>query len=133
MIKKIEDKILLASFLKAMYNELQPDSAKDFQPYVDMAEKYLANDYCFTDNKHRGMFIMKDESVPALPTRLWNGVAVYIKPEYRKSRLLKEFYAYMFDNFKGTIMGYTEVNSEHNKVLLKRHNLLGYVYEMNRS
>jgi len=133
MIKKLTDKLLLATMLKEMYTELQPEASDNFSLYLELAENYLVNAYCFTDEANRGMFIMRDESVSVLPNKLWNGVAVYIKPEYRKTKLLKEFYTYMFKRFEGTIMGYTEVNSEHNKVLLKRHKLLGYVYEINRS
>lgn len=131
-VAKLSNVDLIADMLRAMYLELDPvDTIDDWELF-----RSLASNYIYTANvvfDHRGFFIMKEETPIVKRTPLWNGVAVYIKPEFRKTKALKEYYTYMFENFKGSIMGFTEVNSEHNKVLLKRHKLLGYVYELHRS
>lgn len=123
----------LSNMLFAMYNEIQPEIAsKDTGKYLELAKKHLKEDFVYIDEKNRGFFIMRDVSSPVLNRILYDGVSVYIKPEFRKSKLLKEMYDYMFESFDGVIVGYTDINSEHNDVLLKRHKLLGYVYELNR-
>jgi len=125
------DKVKFSILLKAMYFELDSSAYKeDITSWLALASMHLERDIVILD--HRGFFIMREETLPINKERIWNGVSVYIKPEFRKSKALKEYYKYMFDNFNGTILGFTEVNSEHNKVLLKRHKLLGYVYGLNR-
>jgi hypothetical protein len=64
--------------------------------------------------------------------RIYNGIRVYIKPKYRKGRLLKQFYDIMFETFDGEIWGMTEAHSEHIKVLDKRHTLVAKVYKLER-
>lgn len=128
----LDDTKIVAQYLYDMYMEVDPVDTKDnFDLFLNLATDYIIKDFVIFDN--RGFFIMKDETPIVKKTKIWNGVAVYIKPKFRKGKTLKEFYTFMFINFKGSIMGYTEANSEHNKVLLKRHKLLGYVYEMYRS
>ena len=128
---KLSDVDIIAEYLRSMYLELDPeDTIDDWELFKSLASNYIYSSYVFWDS--RGFFIVKEETPIVKRTTLWNGVAVYIKPEFRKSKALKEYYSFMFANFEGTIMGFTEVNSEHNKVLLKRHKLLGYVYGLNR-
>lgn len=128
---KLSDVTLIAEYLRSMYLELDPeDTIDDRELFRLLASSYILDCHVIFDQ--RGCFIMKDETPRVKRTTLWNGVAVYIKPEFRKSSALREYYDFMFANFEGTIMGFTEVNSEHNKVLLKRHKLLGYVYGLNR-
>lgn len=125
---------IVAQLLFDMYQEVQPTLAsKEISLYFSLARKYILNNDVWLDENSNGLFIMKNESIDVLNQKLWNGVAVYIKPSHRKTKLLKSFYDFMFENYDGTIMGFTDVNSEHNKVLMKRHKLLGYVYELNRS
>jgi len=124
----------LSKMLYKMYHEVNPTQAKKDTPlYLSLAEKHIENDDVWVDEDFKGFFIMRDETNEVIDQRLWNGVSVYIEPEYRKTKLLKTFYDLMFEKYDGVIMGYTDVNSEHNKVLLKRHQLLGYVYVLNRS
>jgi len=129
----LEDIGIITDMLYSMYQEVNPDLAvKNKEPYQSLANKHLATDDVWLDEEKKGMFIMRDESLDVLNIKIWNGVSVYIKPEFRKTNVLKRFYDFMFDNYEGTIMGYTDVNSEHNMVLKKRHKLLGRVYELNR-
>jgi len=128
----INDVEVIAEYLRSMYLELDKnDTINDILLFKGLAFDHIVKDIVIFDN--RGLFILKDETPVVKKTKIWNGVAVYIKPEYRHTRALKEYYDYMFNLVDGTIMGYTEVNSSHNKVLLKRHELLGYVYKMKRS
>lgn len=127
----ITDINYVADLLLSMYMEVDPkDTKDDFKLFQQLASDYIYK--CNVIIDERGFFIMKDETPCVKKTTIWNGVAVYIKPEFRHTSALQDYYRYMFANFKGTIMGFTEVNSEHNKVLLKRHKLLGYVYVLNR-
>jgi len=131
-VAKLSNVDAIADMLRAMYLELDPeDTIDDWELFRSLASDYIYTATVIFDQ--RGCFIMKEETTIVKRTTLWNGVAVYIKPEFRKTKALKEYYEYMFKNFKGSIMGFTEINSEHNKVLLKRHKLLGYVYELHKS
>lgn len=115
-----------------MYIEIDEDNiVEDRNKFLELARTHILKDIVMFDD--RGLFILKDESSIVLKTKLWNGVAVYILPKYRHTKALKEYYSTMFSLVEGDIMGFTEANSTHNKVLLKRHNLLGYVYLLNRS
>lgn len=122
----------VAELLRAMYIEVSPtDTIDNLELFKQLALSYLEKAFIIIDE--RGFFIVQDETPIVKKTKIWNGVAVYIKPEFRKTTALRDFYNFMFNTFAGTIMGFTEANSEHNKVLLKRHKLLGYVYELYRS
>jgi len=121
----------LSQMLLNMYNDVSPEIAsKDIKEYVKLSKKHLEKDDVWIDE--RGFFIMRDETLNVLDIEIWNGVSVYVKPEYRNTKALKDFYEVMFKNYNGAIMGYTEKSSKHNAVLLKRHNLMGYVYALNR-
>ena len=125
------DSYTLALLLKDMYFELDSDSyVEDLNLWLDLANLHIKKDTVLIDS--RGFFILRDETLPVHKEKVWNGVAVYVKPEFRNSKALKDYYKFMFSNFKGTILGFTEINSLHNKVLLKRHKLVGYVYVLNR-
>lgn len=122
----------ITEMLYAMYQEVSPEIVTtDIDEFEQLALNHILNDYVYFDN--RGFFIVKDETLPIHNKKFWNGVSVYVKPEFRASKALKDYYDVLFNTFEGTIMGFTEVNSLHNKVLMKRHRLLGYVYELNRS
>ena len=123
----------ISKMLFLMYNEVQPEKAsQDLDKYTTLANKHIMKDFVFIDEENRGFFIMRDISSPVLDEKLYDGVSVYIKPEFRKTRLLKDMYEFMFKNFDGDIIGYTDINSEHNKVLTKRHQALGILYKLNR-
>lgn len=128
----IDDVTTLSLMLFKMYSEVSPtEYSNSIASYEELAKLHLTNDIVIID--HRGFFIMRNETLPVNKEPIWNGVSVYIKEEYRNTRALKDYYKYMFENFKGRIFGFTDVNSLHNKVLLKRNRLLGFVYEINRS
>jgi hypothetical protein len=123
----------ISEMLYSMYNEVQPELAsQNIKKYETLAKEHLMNDFAFIDDNNRSLLIMRDVSIPVLDQKMYDGVSVYIKPEFRKTKLLKQMYSFMFKNFKGTIVGYTDINSEHNEVLVKRHKLLGFFYEINR-
>lgn len=127
----LKDIDFVSDMLFQMYNEVISElMSDDIQKYKELATIYIKENDVWIDN--RGIFVIRDETNPVLKVKMWNGVAVYIKKEYRKTKALKDFYEVMFNNYDGIIMGYTEAKSEHNKVLMKRHKLLGYVYEMER-
>ena len=134
---KDSDESVLADMLQDMTMELWPENASpDFIQYEREIRKHLWNprDYVFIDNENKGFFIVRDETEAITPNRkIYNGLRVYIKPEYRKTRLLKDFYDYLFKVFpNGEIWGITEYHSEHNKVLLKRHEPVAIVYKLKR-
>lgn len=123
----------LSKMLYEMYNEVQPLKAtKDIKKYEKLLQEHLENDLVFIDSKNRGFFIMRDISIPVIDEVMWEGVSVYIKPEFRKTKLLSKMYKYMFKNFIGDIIGFTDYNSNHNEILQKRHDILGIVYILNR-
>ena len=133
-IATISDIKEISEMLYGMYNEVQPELAsKDLTKYYELAEFHLEKDFVYIDEENRSVLIMRDITSPVVNKKIYDGVSVYIKPSFRKSKLLSQMYKFMFENFDGTIIGYTEFSSEHNDVLIKRHKLMGYVYELNRS
>ena len=126
----------LATMLQELYTELTPDHAtKDEHVYRVCIAEHL-NSYRDTVYIHEhGFFIVRDETESMAPTlRRYNGIRVYIKPEHRHSSLLAKFYKRLFKDFPdGDILGITEINSEHIKVLDKRHDLIAKVYKLKRS
>lgn len=123
----------ISKMLYFMYNEVQPELAsQDMKKYEILAKEHLKHDFVFIEDSNKSLLIMRDVSISVLDQKMYDGVSVYIKPKYRKTKLLKQMYSFMFKNFKGTIVGYTDINSEHNNVLVKRHKLLGFFYEINR-
>ena len=133
----IKDKHTLAQMLRAMYIELFPaDAEQELEPYISTIQAHIdaENDYVYVDDKYRGFFIVRDETEAIAPTlRRWNGIRVYIHPNYRKSPLLAAFYAHLFESHTdGDILGVTEIGSEHIKVMNKRHELIAQVYKLNR-
>ena len=128
----ISDVHKLANMLKAMYQEISPLASNEDKKYEQLAEKHIKEDYVYLlDDK--AFYIVKDVSVPVIDRKMWDGVSVYIKPEYRKGRALSSMYKHMFKTFDGDIIGMVEPNSEHLPVVAKRHTLVGYLYKMNRS
>jgi len=129
----IKDTDVVSKMLYNMYNEVQPKLAShDIKKYISLFKEHLKNDFVYIDKQNRGFFIVRDVTSPVIKRKMYDGVSVYIKPEYRKTRVLKDMYDFMFKTFDGTIIGYTDINSEHNKVLQKRHETLGFIYKLNR-
>ena len=125
----------LASMLKALYTEMMPDHATtDEMVYRQAIMEHLTDERDTVYVSEHGFFIIRDETEPMAPTvRRYNGIRVYIQPEHRHSSLLARFYKRLFNDFPdGEILGMTEINSEHIKVLDKRHDLIAKVYRLNR-
>ena len=133
MIRKAtqKDLTLVAKLLKAMYTELKASEELYLDKFEELAQHHLANDDVWL-YKTYALYIMRDETPCVYKVKQWNGVSVYILPERRKGTILARLYKHMFNHYKGVIMGFTEVASPHNEVLLKRHELLGHVYKMRR-
>lgn len=131
-IATINDIEIIATYLRAMYLEVdEADTLDDLDLFRELATQYISSTIVMFNNM--GFFILKDETPIVKKTKIWNGVAVYIKPEFRHTKCLQNFYITMFTLVEGDILGFTHKDSRHNKVLLKRHTLLGYVYKMERN
>lgn len=126
---------IVASMLYAMYHEIRPeDCSTDPADYQRVAESYILEYDVYIEAEGKGIFVMRNENDPLTPKVIqWFGLVVYIKPEYRHGRLLKTFYDYLFANYEGTILGLTESNSQHIKVLDKRHTCIAKLYRLDRS
>lgn len=127
----------LSLMLQELYIELMPEHAtSDIEVYVNTITDHLIDDrdtvYIEED---KGFFIVRNETEPMTPTlHRYNGIRVYIKPQHRHSRLLANFYKRLFKDYpNGDILGSTEINSPHIKVLDKRHSCIAKVYKLKRS
>jgi len=124
----------LSLMLKDMAKELWGDLASDDERvYIDTILEHFNNpkDTIYIE-RGKGFYIVKDETEPITPKRkILNGIRVYVKPEFRKTKVLKNFYDELFNNYPDyEIWGITEWHSEHNKVLLKRHTPVAIVYKL---
>ena len=129
---------MIAKMMRAMYLEVQPThSVYNILPYINEVRKCFRDpkQTIYVDEEYRGFFIVVDETEAMTPTLpIFNGTRVYITSEHRQSRLLAQFYDRLFTDFnEGIIIGVTDINSKHIKVLDKRHSLIAKVYELNRS
>jgi len=140
MVRLINDKEIpiVSNMLKDMSKELWSDLASDnyllYERYI-RSILFTNKTRIYVDDLYRGFFIVRDETVEYIPNRkIVNGQAVYIKPEHRYKNILNEFYDKLFEDYKDyEIWGLTEYDSEHNKVLLKRHIPVAIVYKLQRS
>ena len=135
---KIADKddiLYIAVMMMALYKEIQPSHySKNIDVYISQVVKHMSMPSDTVYVAKGGFFIVRDETEPMAPTlRRYNGIRVYIDPDHRKGSLLARFYDRLFTDFPdGEILGITEINSEHIKVLDKRHTLIAKVYRLNR-
>jgi len=83
----------------------------------------------------RGFIVMSNISSPLLvdQPKQWLGEIVYIKPKFRKTRALSDYYSYMFDNFEGEILGMVEVGTDHMPVVAKRGREIGRLFTFNKN
>jgi len=126
----------LAEMIHALYAELDPLHVSGTpRVFIDEAVRCLEDPKQFVHITDKGFFIVVDETEAMTPTKLvYNGTRVYVKPEFRNGRVLKEFYDIMFDKFpNGTIVGVTDINSKHIAVLEKRHTRIANVYKLERN
>lgn len=131
----IKDLVHISEMMIDLYKELMPDHySKDIKVYMTAVLEHLQNKKDTVYVADHGFFIVRDETEPMAPTmKRFNGIRVYIQPEHRHTSLLARFYDRLFKDFpEGHIMGITEINSEHIKVLDKRHELVAKVYRLNR-
>lgn len=134
-IAKLQDLDSVAIMLKALYVEMMPTyCSTDIEVYRLEVLKHLINPLDTVYVSEHGFYIVRDETEPMAPTlHRYNGIRVYIEPEHRKSNLLARFYKRLFEDYpNGDILGMTEIDSEHIKVLDKRHTLIAKVYKLNR-
>jgi len=119
-----------------MTKELFPDYAVDeLSIYMEeLIRQYDAGDTIFVDSEYRGFFIVHDDSSQVTPTmKRYTGTYVYIRPEYRHTKVLSDFYNKLFEFYPyGDILGSTEICSAHIDVLDKRHKHIMNVYSLNR-
>lgn len=131
-VQTIDQVSVAARLLRDMYIELHGDDCStdilDYRRYIHNYEHvYIGdNDEC--------LLLLKDITPKLLPitTKLWDGEAVYIIPEKRRSRTLAMMYKFMFDNFEGEVVGMVHPDSLHNEVVAKRGNYVGTVYSFNK-
>jgi len=134
IISNKDDKkvLLIASLLFNMYNEVDiNNSSKNIEDYKNLALSHIDKDFVFLYS-NKALFIMRDVTSPVINKKLWDGVSVYIKPEYRNTKILSKLYKYMFANFEGTIIGFVNAGSNHEEIVKKRNKKLGCIYELNR-
>ena len=139
MVRKAQERDLdrLAHMLRDMMKELYGEAAsEDIADYRAVIDGHMVDDRdtIYVDNDYKGFFIVRDETESIVPGRkIYNGMRVYIRPEYRKTRLLKRFYDRLFTDFpQGEIWGMTEIHSEHIPVMDKRHECVAKVYKLRR-
>lgn len=135
-IAELSDLPRLALMLRELYREITPDHAsEDLHDYRQVIMEHLLDDRDYVYVADGGFFIVRDETEIIAPTlHRFNGLKVYIEPEHRHSSLLANFYKRLFEDFPdGDILGMTEIDSEHIKVLDKRHTLIAKVYKLERS
>ena len=131
-----KDILTVARMMMALYKEIQPQYATDdLEVYAMEVRKHIQSPTDTLYVAEGGFFIVRDETEPMTPNlHRYNGIRVFIAPSYRNGSLLARFYDRLFTDFpNGEIMGITEINSEHIKVLDKRHTLIAKVYRLNRS
>jgi len=133
----LEDVNILANMLRDMMIELFPgDAVPGIICYKEMILSHFNNscDIIYIDDKYRGFLVVRDDTEPCTPLRkIYNPMRIYIKPEYRNTRLLYRFYQRLFKDFPdGEIWGLTEINSQHIPVLDKRHECVAKVYKLRR-
>lgn len=135
-IAEYKDVTEIAKMMRELYQELQPAHAtSDINVYFKDALDSLIKDTDTTYiEKGKGFFTVRNETEPMTPTlERYNGIRVYIYPEHRNSSLLARFYDRLFKDFpNGEILGVTEINSEHIRVLDKRHTLIAKMYRLKR-
>lgn len=134
-LANIDDLTTVSEMMMAMYIELMPTvCSRDLHDYRVATVEHLTNPKEWVYIAEGGFFVVRDETEAVAPLfKRYNGVRVYIQPEHRHTSLLARFYKRLFADFpEGEILGMTEINSEHIKVLDKRHDLIAKVYKLRR-
>lgn len=132
----IKDLQCISEMMMAMYVEMMPDHcSREIHDYKVATMEHICSEKDWVYISDGGFFVVRDETEDIAPLfKRYNGVRVYIKPEHRHSSLLARFYKRLFTDFpEGEILGMTEINSDHIKVLDKRHDLIAKVYKLRRS
>ncbi len=123
--------VTASALLKDMYVEVYGDNcSKNDSEYLDYI---MDHPNVFIGENNDCLLLVKDATPTLLlEGKLWDGEAVYIVPEKRKSKLLYAMYQFMFDTFEGSIVGMVSPGSEHDSVVAKRGKLLGTMYTFNK-
>jgi len=135
-IATLKDLNKLSHMLFSLYKEMMPAHYnKDMHIYRREIMRHINSSTDTIYVAEHGFFIIRDETEPMAPTlHRYNGLRVYIEPEHRHTSLLANFYKRLFKDFpNGDILGITEINSEHIKVLDKRHECIAKIYKLKRS
>ena len=135
-IAHMKDLNRLSVMLYELYHEMMPEHyTSDLYVYRREIMRHINEPKDTIYVAEHGFFVVRDETEPIAPTlQRYNGLRVYIEPEHRHSNLLANFYKRLFEDFPdGDILGSTEINSEHIKVLDKRHECIAKVYKLKRS
>lgn len=124
--------------LHLMYTEVFGAKASE-NPHDYLVEVFKiysdTSKFIFVDEELNGFFMVERRWSPLTPlVDRVEATNVYITPNKRHSKLLYHFYEKLFDTFPTSeIIGVTEANSEHIKVLDKRHKLISKVYSIKRT
>ncbi len=82
----------------------------------------------------RGFFIVSEVPQPLVigtPTN-YVGEMVYVRPEFRKTKALSEYYDLMFDTFDGDFIAIAQSDTM-DKLMGKRAEYVGTLYKFNKS
>lgn len=136
MIKQAQgfDAYIIADMQKAMLNEVFGDKSSDnIEDYRRECLKEISDplNVYLLDEDINGYVKLRDVSSPLVDMQRWDLQEIYIKPEKRGSRLYAQFRDYLRENFKGDVVGMTEISSNHIPMLMKHQELIGMVFKLN--
>ncbi len=134
---KLQELPQVAEMLRAMTIEVYPKYySKILADYSWALHEHIINgDTIYVDDDLRGFFVVRvatDSVTPSLV--MYEAVRLYVKPEFRHTKLLYNFYERMYEDFTdGDIIGITDINSKHIPILEKRQERIANVYKITRS
>jgi len=103
-LMKEHEILQVARLLESMVAEVFPSHYTQGNSilFIRGVQKHIDDgDSIYVDDALRGFFIVKDVTDIVTPSlKIYEGTRVYIKPEYRKGRLLSEFYQRLYDDFQ---------------------------------
>ncbi len=129
-VENFSDLDYVAGMLMDAHNEI--DSLK-YSSEVFKYMRYLKDcNHVYHDK--RGFFIVTEAPQPLVIGTPINyvGEMVYIRPEFRKTKALSEYYDFMFDTFDGDFIAIAQ-SDEKDKIMGKRAEFVGNLYKFNKS
>ncbi len=129
-VDNLESLDYVSNMLMDAHNEMDP---LKFSAEVFKYMRYL-KDCKHVYHDERGFFIVSESPQPLVLGTPMNyvGEMVYIRPEFRKTKALSEYYGFMFDTFDGDFIAIAQ-SSEKDKIMGKRAEYIGKLYKFNRS